>query len=111
MSAICVSDLRLRVALLTRAATLETFCSVSALNDVLLQEAESSLVRRSHHDEGAVRLARLLLNTTTPAFDAGQPESLPSFVIDMNKLCERFVARLCVEWAPPGLIVEMGVVA
>lgn len=94
-----VRDRGLSFELHTREATLQDFCGSATLSHHLLQHARTSLDRRTAHYEPLLRLADLLLASQGPVFLSQDDTPLPGFLFDMNLLFERFVARLCADYA------------
>jgi 5-methylcytosine-specific restriction enzyme subunit McrC len=62
--------------------------------------------RRSGYYAPVVTLAEVIPEGTGAVFEQDEALPLPGFLFNMDRLFERFVARLCREHAPPGLRVE-----
>jgi len=101
-----VTDRRLQFELHARESMLAEQCQRVPLSLALLDDSRAALDRRSAYYEPAVRLAELVLSGKGPAFEDGERAPLPGFLFNMDLLFERFVARLCREFAPPGVRVE-----
>ena len=89
-----------------RERTWTDLCGASPLNLDLLQRAEASLDRRSRYYRPVLDLAWLIYRARSFGFAATEMANLPQMIFDMAALFERVVARLCQEYAPPGLRVE-----
>lgn len=101
-----VNDHPLAFDLHSREMLFRDLCRSEPLSRQLLEEARGALDRRSRYYEPLVRIAELILAGLGPAFEADRSAALPGFLFDMNRLFERFVARLCREHAPEGLRIE-----
>jgi 5-methylcytosine-specific restriction endonuclease McrBC regulatory subunit McrC len=101
-----VLDRRLRFELHAREALFREICELAPLSYPVLQEARASMDRRSAYYEPVLRLAELVLESAGPTFVDGRTERLPGFLFNMDRLFERFVARLWREHVPPGLRVQ-----
>lgn len=110
----CVSEMRtvvqnpaLGFELHARALTLGDHVASTPLTADLLRAAVVRLDRRNRYYEGIVRIAELLLTARTTAHANGPDEAeIIGHLFDMNLLFERFVARLCTDFAPAGLTVQ-----
>ncbi len=89
-----------------RERTWTDLCGASPLNLDLLRRAEASLDRRSRYYRPVLDLAWLIYRARSFGFAATETANLPQMIFDMANLFERVVARLCQEYAPPGLRVE-----
>lgn len=101
-----VTDYSLAFDLHTRASMLSERCSSAILDGPLLDASRTGLNRMSHYYERAVDLAELILRSMGMAAVGNETETLPGFLFDMAQLFERFVARLCHEYAPKGVAVD-----
>jgi 5-methylcytosine-specific restriction enzyme subunit McrC len=97
-----VSDTGVAFDLHARAALLDELCTPAPLTSSLWDEAAATLDRRTHHYRPVVELAALILKGLGVTVDTTERRApgLPAFILDMNRLFERFVARLLAEYAP-----------
>ncbi len=72
-----------------------------------LADAQTLLDRRSSHYKAAIRLVELIHNGHQVLEDGtGGTQALPGFLLDMNRLFERFLERELQRSAPPGFRVQ-----
>lgn len=96
----------LQMELQSRESLLQDFCSRANLAPTLVADAEADIDRRSSYYEPIVSLAGLVLEASGGAFWSDQETRLPCFLLDMNRLFERFVARLCRDHLPSGVTID-----
>lgn len=101
-----VADARLRMELHAREAMLGELCARQPLTWELLREAKTASDRRTAYYQPVLELAELILNAQGPGLSDGVRGLLRGFMFNMDLLFERFVARLCSEFAPPALVVD-----
>lgn len=96
----------LRHNLRSRADFFLEMCSGCLFTNEAVRRAEETLDRRTMHYRGAVALSRFLLEGTSPGFTNGETLRCHGYLFSMNVLFEKFVARLCEDYAPAGYEVH-----
>jgi 5-methylcytosine-specific restriction enzyme subunit McrC len=101
-----VSDYGLAFDIHARSIMLAEMCATVVFDAILIDSARASLDRMSQYYERGVDLAELILRAMGVASMAQESVPMPGFLFDMAMLFESFVARLCREYAPRGMVVD-----
>lgn len=70
--------------------------------DYLLVELEKKEDRQGLYYRRALELCKMIFRSIVFTFEGEESSYQPAFLINMNELFERFIARLLMECAPPG---------
>jgi 5-methylcytosine-specific restriction enzyme subunit McrC len=101
-----VSDYALAFDLHARSAMLSELCTPAILDIGLVDACRLALNRMSQYYESAVDLAALILESMGVSALGERDQTMPGFLFDMALLFERFVSRLCQDYAPPGIVIQ-----
>lgn len=80
-------------------------CSFSIGGPIEYREIISGLTRLTKHYRPAIELSCLLHDSLIPDAEGSKARRFPAFLVDMNRVFERFVGGLLMEFSPPGIYV------